>query len=416
MASNAKNLAELLNQDTTVAAGDVAAGSITTDKLANNAVTVGKLATSGTLPAFNGSALTGVGGVKNLLINGDFQVAQRGASTTSGGYFLDMFKVNKAGPDISATQHALSTTDTPYSLGFRNSLQLHVTNPQSPDAAADYAEFETRVEARNITTSGWNYTSASSKITLSFWVLSTVAGTYTVYIRSLDTSTSSNGAYSFNYTLSANTWTKVTHTLPGHANLVFNNDDGPGLVMYFTLYYGTNYTGTVTNEQWRAHSGSAQFGDYAQNILATDESKFEITGVQLEVGDIASDFEHRSYGEELLLCQRYFYRRVIGIYDTVAVGHALGNKGGYVLQTPVPMRNKPAVTQGSNIVCWYNNSGSVTAQENLVAGYMATNQTDVKDIYLRADGNNTVQTGFGLGLSMYHGSETSSHISLSSEL
>ena len=406
MASNAKNLSELLNNETQVGTADIA----------NNAVTVGKLATSGTLPALDGSALSGVGGVKNLLINGDFQVAQRGASTTGTGYFLDMFKVNKAGPDISATQHALSTSDTPYSLGFRNSLQLHVTNPQSPDTAADYAEFETRVEARNITTSGWNYTSASSKITLSFWVLSTVAGTYTVYIRSLDTSTSSNGAYSFNYTLSANTWTKVTHTLPGHANLVFNNDDGPGLVMYFTLYYGTNYTGTITNEQWRTHSSSAQIGDYAQNILATDESKFEITGVQLEVGDIASDFEHRSYGQELLLCQRYFYRRVIGIYDIAAIGHALGDQGGYVLHTPVPMRNKPAVTQGSNIYCWYNNAGAVTAQNSLVVGYMATAQKDTNQFYLRAASNSTVQTGYGLGLTMYHGTETSSHVSLSSEL
>tara|TARA_R100001510_G_C7620584_1_gene181559 strand:- start:1 stop:1107 length:1107 start_codon:yes stop_codon:yes gene_type:complete len=243
---------------------------------------------------------------RNLVINGDMQIAQRQSSSTAQGYVVcDRWKNNKAGPDVTTTWHSLSTTDTPYSLGFRKSYQLHVTDPQSPDAAADYAELEYRIEAQDMATSGWNYNSADSKITLSFWVLSTVAGTYSMYIRSLDTSTSSNCAYSFNYTVSANTWKKVEHTLPGHANLVFDNNNDAGLVMYFTLYYGTNYTGTVTNEEWRAHNGSAQVGNYAQNILATDESKFEITGVQLEVGANASDFDHRSMAQELSLCQRY---------------------------------------------------------------------------------------------------------------
>jgi len=244
---------------------------------------------------------------RNLIINGDMQIAQRNSSSanTEGYVVCDRWKINKSGPDVSTYWHSLSTTDTPYSLGFRKSYQFHVTDPQTPDAAADYGEFEYRVEAQDMATSGWNYNIASSKITLSFWVLSTVAGTYSVYMRALDTSTSTNGAYSFNYTVAANTWKKVEHTLPGHANLLFNNDNGPGLVMYFPLYYGTNYTGTVTNDEWRAHVSAAQVGDFAQNFLATDEAKFEITGVQLEVGANASDFDHRSMAQELSLCQRY---------------------------------------------------------------------------------------------------------------
>tara|TARA_Y100000592_G_scaffold79157_1_gene124764 strand:+ start:791 stop:1906 length:1116 start_codon:yes stop_codon:yes gene_type:complete len=244
-----------------------------------------------------------VSGRRNLIINGAMQVAQRATTTTGQGYqTVDRFKTNFSGPALTTTQHTLSTTDTPYSLGFRKSYQVHVTDPQTPNAAVDYAEIEYRVEAQDIATSGWNFTSASSKITLSFWVLSTVAGTYSVYMRDLD----GNHGYSFDYTVTANTWKKVTHTVPGNANLVFNNDNGPGLVMYFTLYYGTNYTATKTDEAWAVHSSTNQVGDYAQNILATDESKFEITGVQLEVGDSASDFEYRSFGEELTLCQRYF--------------------------------------------------------------------------------------------------------------
>ena len=170
-----------------------------------------------------------VSGRRNLIINGAMQVAQRGTSSTGAGYVVcDRFKTNKAGPDITTTQHTLSTTDTPYSLGFRKSYQIHITDPQTPNAAVDYAEIEHRVEAQNIANSGWNYTNSSSKITLSFWVLSTVAGTYTVYVRDND----GTSGYSFDYTLSADTWKKVIHTIPGNSNLVFNTDNGAGLDMY----------------------------------------------------------------------------------------------------------------------------------------------------------------------------------------
>ena len=307
-------------------------------------------------------------GRRNMIINGDMKIAQRATTTTGQGYqTVDRWKTNFQGPAVTTTQHTLSSSDTPYSHGFRKSLQFHVTDPQTPDAAVDYGEIETRIEAQDVATSGWNYTSASSKITLSFWVLSTVAGTYSVYIRSLDTSTSSNGAYSFDYTVSANTWKKVTHTLPGHANLVFNDDNDVGLVMYFTVYYGTNYTGTVTDDTWRAHVSGGQVGDYAQNILATDESKFEITGVQLEVNDTASDFEHRSFAEELALCQRYLYQITEASASTPV--HLVGyNQAGGACRYGLhqQMRAAPAVTT-SNMQIFHGTGGTVniTSIDNL---------------------------------------------------
>ena len=285
-----------------------------------------------------------VSGRRNLIINGAMQVAQRGTSSTGAGYVVcDRFKTNKAGPDITTTQHTLSTTDTPYSLGFRKSYQVHITDPQTPNAAVDYAEIEHRVEAQNIANSGWNYTNPSSKITLSFWVLSTVAGTYSVYVRDNDGSS----GYSFDYTLSADTWKKVIHTIPGNSSLVFNTDNGAGLDMYFTLYYGTNYTATKTDEVWATHSSSNQVGDYAQNILATDEAKFEITGVQVEVGDSASDFEHHSFGEELALCQRYYVNYGLGSNSPSVMSAGRDAQYGHIRGTqvsfPVQMRNAPTV-------------------------------------------------------------------------
>ncbi len=296
-----------------------------------------------------------IGGRRNIMINGDMQVAQRGTSSTSTGFVTcDRFKTNKAGPDITTTQHALSTSDTPYSSGLRNSYQIHITDPQTPDAAADYAEIAYTVESQDMAQSGWDYTSASSKITLSFWVLSTVAGTYTVLLRNSDP----NYAYTFNYTVSADTWKKVTHTISGNSNLVFNTDNGSGLAMFFTLYYGTNYTGTATNETWAAFDSSVQVGDYAQNILATDEAKFEITGVQLEVGSQATPFEHRSFGEELALCQRYFYVPVNGTSQAFGMGtYYASNLITMVLDFPTTMRAAPSVTSanGTNYFVSYSN-------------------------------------------------------------
>ena len=242
-------------------------------------------------------------GRRNIIINGDMRVYQRNSSTTtSNAYVVDRFKTDYLGGTLTTTRESLSSSDTPYTHGFRNSVKLTNTSAGST-AASDFRRLGQTIEAQDLANSGWNYTSATSFITLSFWVKSSLAGTYSGDLYNED----GNQGYHFDFTLSANTWTKVTHSIKGGSGVVINNDNGSGMIVRLMPYLGTNYTTSgATAETWATYSSAYITGDYAQNWASTASATFEVTGVQLEVGDIATPFEHRSFGEELSLCQRYF--------------------------------------------------------------------------------------------------------------
>ena len=241
---------------------------------------------------------------RNLIINGGMQLAQRATSSTSSGYgSVDRFQVNFSGLNESPTQSqvALTSSDTPFTYGHRFAYRITNGNQTSLDAN-DQIRVEHIVESQNMATSGWNYTSASSNITLSFWVKVSVA--QTMYIRLLD----NDPDYAYSSAFSATTsWTKITKTFPGNSNLVFNNDSGRGLHVVFIPYFGTSYTTSGhTNDAWLAADNSDQATDMASTWFSTDNATFDITGVQLEVGSVASDFERKSIGQELVDCQRYY--------------------------------------------------------------------------------------------------------------
>ena len=246
---------------------------------------------------------------RNIVINGSMAVAQRGTtSTTSGCNSVDRWQNQHGNTDEAPTQAqiALTSSDTgPWEKGFRYALQTTNGN-QTSAGAGDYIESHYRVEAQDMANSGWNYNSASSKITLSFWVKSSVGQTFYGFLYTAD-STAQQYPFSLG-SLSANTWTKVTKTIPGHANITINNDNGEGLRIAIVPFYGTTYTSSgVTLDAWSAYgSGTDCCPDNTSTWYTSNDATFAITGVQLEVGDVATDFEHRSYHDELHRCMRYY--------------------------------------------------------------------------------------------------------------
>ena len=246
---------------------------------------------------------------RNLIINGAMQVAQRATSSTANGYGdLDRWKHEYAGTNENPTfaQVSLTTSDTPYTLGLTKTFKLTNGDQTSDLQASSLINFNQQIEAQNIRNSGWNYTSSSSYITLSFWVRASVEQNYHGFVKTAD---GTNYIYPYETgTLSANTWTKITKSIPGNSNLTINDDNGSGFQVFPIFFAGTNYTSSsVTNDAWANWSGgSGRSKDQTATWYNTNDATLEITGVQLEVGSVATPFEHKTYAQELNACMRYY--------------------------------------------------------------------------------------------------------------
>ena len=249
---------------------------------------------------------------RNLIINGAMQVAQRGTSSTSSGYgTVDRFSMNYHGTDEAPTQSQadVAAGTTPYTNGFRKSFKITNGNQTSGAGGDDRVTMIHVLEAQNLANSGWNYKSSSSNVILSFWCKSSVAQNFFGFLRSNDVSTRS---FAFQTgSLTADTWTKVTVPIAGNTNVSFDNDNGAGLQIEWTMFRGVNTTGTGgTLNTWVSYNSSEREPDNTSTWYTTNDATFELTGVQLEVdhtgSGVATDFEHRSFAQELALCQRYF--------------------------------------------------------------------------------------------------------------
>jgi len=352
----------------------IKADSVVTADIANSAVTDAKISAltssklSGALPAISGASLTNLpasGKVHNLVINGSMQVAQRGTSSTSSGYHtVDRFepKIGNVGVTPTQSQQSTSTSDTPYQNGFSKFLRISIPSAGTANTNAEL-QIRHKIESQDILNSGWNYKSSSSFLTLSFWFRCSTNQTFYVYFYN----NNSGKALVLEFTASGNnTWTKVTKQLKGDSTLVFNADNSEGLAISFYAYHGTAYTNNRALNTWGGYSGTNFSPDMATTWLTAGASTFDITGVQLEVGDSATDFEHRSFGQELLLCQRY-YRVLrdsgedgIGYLGLMSYNYDVNSVTTQVNFIP-EMRATPTAdsTVGTNYYRYYRNSGYV---------------------------------------------------------
>ena len=314
---------------------------------------------TGNLPAISGASLTGITTrttpFRNLIINGAFQIAQRGTSSTSTVYqTVDRWMGLWGGTDENCTQAqvALTSSDTgPWAKGFRKAFQITNGNQTSGAGANDYVQLSTSLESQDIANSGWDYTSTSGKVAFSFWVKSSVAQNFYGNFKTVD-GTAQN--YTFETgSLSANTWTKITKIIPGAAALEFDNDNTTGLEIYIVPFQGTDRTASMSLDTWAAYSSSSKSPDMTSTWYTTNDATFAITGVQLEVGDAVTDFEHRSYHDELLRCQRYFW---MYYYPTAAAKSLMVAHNWHTNQIfghinfPCRMRSAPSgvVTNGTD--------------------------------------------------------------------
>ena len=318
---------------------------------------------------------------RNLIINGAMRVAQRGTSTTgvTGSTYntIDRFRSNISG---LGTYTETQSTDAPD--GFSNSFKIECTTADSSPAAADYLIIEQRIEAQNL--QGLAYgTSSAKKTTLSFWVKSNVTGTYVVGLYAPDNARGNGKTYTIN---TASTWEYKTLTFEGDATDGINNDNGDGLRFWWLLNHGSNWEGgTQVDGAWEEYELTNYAVDATADVGNDVGDTFQLTGVQFEIGDTATPFEHRSYADELTRCQRYFNSVVKHSGSQTPFVNTAAYSNNIVYGTfdfPVEMRSAPSFSlssashftarhSGSNSVTLLSNHGSVTKRQFMPAFYIS---------------------------------------------
>ena len=299
---------------------------------------------------------TQIGGRRNIIINGAMNVAQHGTSfTTNDSFSVDRFQNQYSGVDVGPTfaQVDVASGTSPYTNGFRKALKITNADQSSGAGTSDMMAIVYKFEAQDVANSGWNYTSASSFITLSYWVKSSVAQNFYGRFQSLD-GTSQNYPFETG-SLTADTWTKITNTIPGNSNLQFDNDVNHGLTLELSTFRGTDKTGSVSLNAWAAYGGgTTRTPDQTSTWYTTNGATFEITGVQLEVGPQATPFEHRSYQQEIELCYRYYYKLKAGTSGFWGAG-VWYNSTSFIcfIAFPVVMRTNVTAVEQSGTASHY---------------------------------------------------------------
>ena len=273
--------------DNAVDTNAIANGAVSNAKIADDAITQAKI----NVPIIN----------RNLIINGAMQVSQRGTSfaATDQIYMLDRYKMEKSGNAANFTVTQSTTSPD----GFAKSLKLDCTAADTSTGSNEFVAIRYKIEAQDLQHLAYG-TSAAKALVLSFYVRSNLTGTYGVTCLQRD---NSSKLYARTYTInSADTWERKTISIPADTSGVINDDNGSGFEIYFPLVLGSNYKGGAVSTAWETYS-NAKFGSqHGVNIGSSTSNEWYLTGLQLEVGSVVTDFEHRSLAQELALCQRYY--------------------------------------------------------------------------------------------------------------
>jgi hypothetical protein len=279
-------------------------------------------------------------GFVNRIINGDMRIDQRnaGAAVTANGAFpVDRFLVSN-GTDgaFSAQQDSSAPT------GFVNSLKIAITTADGTLTSTQNLTVIQRIEGTNTADLAWGSASAKT-VTLSFWVRSSLTGTFGGSLRN----SAGGRSYPFSYSISvADTWEQKSVTIVGDTSGTWLTTTGTGIQVSFGLGAGTDRSGTAG--AWNSNNNTSATG--AVSVIGTLNATWYVTGVQLEVGSVATPFERRPYGTELALCQRYYYRNAPAAANKYLVTTAWANQTTTafgIFQFPVTMRTSPSALEQS---------------------------------------------------------------------
>jgi hypothetical protein len=319
---------------------------------------------------------------RNMVMNGDMRLDQRTNGTgipnmASGVYVADRWYYGASQPALWNGTGAYTGYGSPPGAGFPYTMTVNVSTALAP-AAGDYSYLQHAIEGFNIHQLQWG-TAAAKPVTLSFWVYGNVAGTHSGALVGA-------AAYPFSFTIpTINTWTFVVITIPGATTGTWATDNAVGVYVRFNLGSGTTYLGPanawVTGGNLIGATGSVQ-------MVTTHANVFTVTGVQLEIGGVATPFERRPIGAELNLCRRYYQRYTAPGASTIQFSGytTAGLYIGFLLPVAPPMRAAPTF---SFIGTWVNTNCSgptAYADKSIVSLFITATATGAAYTYNPANG------------------------------
>ena len=316
---------------------------------------------------------------RRLNINGDFRVMQRGTQTgvTTAKYGIDRFafEVSNCG-----TWTLSQDTDVPSGKGFAKSYKIQCTTADASPAAGDYVETRYKFEGQDLQMLQWG-TSDAKSLTVSFWIKCKKTGTFNL---NLLTNGAANKSLSKIITIStADTWEYKSVTFTGDTAQAIICDNATRLHLIFWLDSGSTYKGgTSPTSAWETLTSANRAASTTIALADNTANYVNLCGVQVEAGDVATDFEHRSYGYELARCQRYFFMAADGSHNAVATigmcSHIYSDSARCMIHFPVTMRSMPDIFEVAGTNYWriLQGGGTLDYPDEIYGGNETVNMAE----------------------------------------